>query len=116
MEAPLREILVKSLLGGLIIALVLTLAKLQRYVLAGLLVSVPAVSLYTFWWIGREHGAEKMRVSLHAALWSALPWALYLLVAYLLAGRVPNWLALGAGVLTYLAANTVVYFALQRFS
>jgi uncharacterized membrane protein (GlpM family) len=114
MDAAVRDILVKSVLGGLIIALVLTLARFRLYVLSGLLVSVPAVSLYTFWWIGREHGTEKMRVAIHAALWSAIPWALYLLVAYLLAGRVSNWLALGAGVLTYLAANSLVWLMLHR--
>jgi len=114
MDAAMRDILVKSVLGGVLIALVLTLARLRLYVLSGLLVSLPAISLYTFWWIGKEHGPAKMRVSVFAALWSAIPWALYLLVAYLLAGRVPTWLALGAGVLTYLATNGVVWLLLQR--
>ena len=115
MDPAVRDVLVKSALGGLMIALLLSLARLRLYVLSGLLVSLPAVSLYTFWWIGREHGPEKMRVSIHAALWSAVPWALYLLVAYCLTGRVPNWAALGAGVSTYLGATGLLWLALRQF-
>ena len=42
------DILGKSLLGGLLIAILLTLARLRHYVITGLLVSIPAVSLYTW--------------------------------------------------------------------
>lgn len=116
MDAAFRDILVKSVLGGVTIALILTLAKFRQHLLAGLLVSVPLVSLYTFWWIGKEHGTGKMQVAVRAALWSALPWALYLLVAHALAGRTSTSLALLAGMVTYLAANSLVYLFLQRLA
>jgi uncharacterized membrane protein (GlpM family) len=96
------DILIKSILGGLMIALLLSLARFGRYVITGLLVSVPAVSLYTWWWIGREHGPEALRISVKAAIWSAIPWVSYLAVVHLLAGRLPLWLVLAAGVLTWL--------------
>jgi uncharacterized membrane protein (GlpM family) len=114
MEATLRDIIIKSILGGLMIALILTLARLRQYVIAGLLVSVPTISLYTFWWIGKDQGAEAMRVAIRAALCGAGPWALYLLVAYLLAPRLPAWAALGAGVVAYLSANAVVWLFLRK--
>lgn len=116
MDAAVRDIAIKSILGGLMIALVLSLAKLKQFQLAGLLVSIPTISLYTFWWIGKEYGAGKMRVSIHAALWSALPWALYLLVAYLLAGRYPTWIALAGGVVTYLVTNSALLLLLRYFA
>lgn len=96
------------------IALILTLARLRMYLLSGLLVTVPAISLYTFWWIGRAHGAGAMRTAIHAALWGAFPWILYLLVAYLLARRLATWVALLAGVGAYLLSNAVVYVLLLR--
>ena len=113
MDAAVRDIIVRSVLGGLLIALVLSLARMKLYVVSGLLVSVPAVSLYTFWWIGHERGAPAMRTAVHAALWSAIPWALYLLVSYLLAARLPIWLALISGVATYLLTNGIVWLLLQ---
>lgn len=116
MDTALRDILVKSLLGGLMIALILTLARFRQYTLAGLLVSLPAVSLYTFWWIGKEHGPEKMQLAVRAALCGALPWALYLWVAHTLASRTSTSLALLAGMVTYLATNSLVYYLLQRFA
>lgn len=116
MDAAVRDILVKSVLGGLMIALILTLAKFRQHTLAGLLVSLPAVSLYTFWWIGKEHGPEKMQLAVRAALWSALPWALYLLVAHTLASRTSTSLALLAGMVAYLATNSLVYYLLQRLA
>jgi len=107
------DILVKSLLGGLLIALLLSLARLRHYVITGLLVSIPAISLYTWWWIGREHGADSLRVSVRAAMWSAIPWVAYLAVVYLLAGKTPLWLALALGVLAWLIIAAIFALALQ---
>lgn len=70
------DILVKATLGGVMIAALLSLARLRQYVITGLLVSIPAVSLYTWWWLGREHGAASLRVSVRAAMWSASPGSL----------------------------------------
>ena len=112
-SAGYLDILVKSAVGGLLIALLLSLARLRQYVITGLLVSIPAVSLYTWWWIGREHGADTLRLSVRAAMWSAIPWVIYLGVVYLLAGRVPLWLALSAGVLAWLIIAAAFAFALQ---
>ncbi len=107
------DILVKATLGGVMIAALLSLARLRQYVITGLLVSIPAVSLYTWWWLGREHGADSLRVSVRAAMWSAIPWVTYLAVVYLLVGRVPLWLALAAGVLAWLVIAAAFAFVLQ---
>ncbi len=95
------------------IALLLSLARFRFYFISGLLVSVPTVSLYTFWWISKQQGAEAMRVTLRGAMLGAGPWVLYLLVAYLLAPRVPPWAALFAGVATYLVTNSLVWLLLR---
>lgn len=107
------DILIKSAIGGVVIAVLLTFARLRQYVITGLLVSVPAVSLYTWWWVGKEHGAESLRISVRAAMWSAIPWLTYLSVVYLLTGRVPLWVALVSGVLAWLAVSTVFALVLQ---
>ena len=95
------DLAMKGAAGGLLIALLLLLARGRHYVVSGLLVSMPAVSLYTWWWIGREHGASSLRMAVRAAMWGAIPWVAYLGVVYLLAGRVPIWVALAAGVLAW---------------
>jgi len=107
------DILVKAVLGGAMIALLLSLARMGRYVITGLLVSVPAVSLYTWWWVGREHGVEALRVSLRAAMWSAIPWVIYLGVVYGLVRRLPLWAALACGVGAYLAMAGLFAVVLQ---
>jgi membrane protein GlpM len=107
------DIAVKALIGAVIIALLLSLARLRQYVITGLLVSVPAVSLYTWWWVGREHGADTLRISVRAAMWSSIPWVLYLGTVYALAGRVPLWLALVSGVFVWLAVAAVFAYMLQ---
>ena len=107
------DIVVKAALGGVLIALLLSLARLRQYVITGLLVSIPAVSLYTWWWIGKEHGAPSLRISVRAAMWSAIPWVAYLAVVYLLAGRAPLWLALAAGVIAWLVIAAAFALALQ---
>jgi membrane protein GlpM len=107
------DIALKAALGGAIIAVLLALARHGQYVITGLLVSTPAVSLYTWWWIGREHGAQSLRVSVRAAMWSAVPWVIYLAVVYLLAGRAPLWLALAAGVAAWFVTAAVFAIALQ---
>jgi membrane protein GlpM len=99
------EILVKSALGGLLIALLLSFARRGNYIVTGLLVSVPAISLYTWWWVGREEG--------RAAMWSAIPWVIYLFVVYLLAGRLPLWMALLCGVVSYLIFAAIFLVVLE---
>ena len=95
------------------IALLLTLARLRQRVLTGILVSMPVISLYTWWWVGTEQGTQALRTSLRAAMWSAAPWVAYLALVYLLVGRVPLWLGLGVGWLTWLALALVCMLALQ---
>ncbi len=107
------DIVLKSAMGGLLIAVLLLLARLGKHVITGLLISIPAISLYTWWWIGREHGVETLRVSVRAAMWSAIPWVLYLGVVYALAGRVPLWLALAAGVAAWLMVVALFALVLQ---
>ena len=115
-SAGYLDIVLKSALGGLLIAVLLLLARLGKYVITGLLVSVPAISLYTWWWIGREHGVQTLRVSVRAAMWSAIPWVLYLAVVHALAGRLPLWLALAAGVAAWLVIAAIFALALQSRS
>ena len=86
----------------MLIAVVLMVARGREYTISGLLVSVPAVSLYTWWWINAEHGSGAVKQAVRAAMWSAVPWVAYLGVVYLLAGRLPMWAALALGVLTWL--------------
>jgi membrane protein GlpM len=107
------EILVKSALGGLLIALLLSFARRGNYIVTGLLVSVPAISLYTWWWVGREEGSQALRTAVRAAMWSAIPWVIYLFVVYLLAGRLPLWMALLCGVVSYLIFAAIFLVVLE---
>jgi membrane protein GlpM len=108
------DILIKAVLGGAIIALLLLLARHGQYIITGLLVSVPAVSLYTWWWIGREHGPDPLRISVRAAMWSAIPWVIYLAVVYALAGRLSLWLTLLIGWLAWFVVAFIFAIVLQR--
>jgi membrane protein GlpM len=101
------DIVAKSLLGAALIAAMLLFARRGDYIITGLLVSVPAVSLYTWWCIGSEQGSQALRVAVRSAMWSAIPWVLYLFVVYLLADRLPLWLTLACGVLSYLAIASI---------
>lgn len=107
------DIAIKAVLGGLLIALLLSLARLGHYILTGLLVSVPVISLYTWWCIGREQGTEALRVSVRAAMWSAIPWVIYLGVVYVFAGRCPLWLSLVFGVVAYLIVASIFLLVMQ---
>ncbi len=106
------DILLKAFLGGLLIAGLLSLARRGHYLITGMLVSLPAISLYTWWWLGREDGPDALRSAVQAAIWGAIPWVMYLSVVYLLAGRLPLWLTLLCGVGTYLAIASIFMFVL----
>ena len=108
------DILVKAALGGALIATILLLARGREYTISGLLVSVPAVSLYVWWWINAEHGSAAVKEGVRAAMWSAIPWVAYLGVVYLLAGRLPMWMALALGVLTWLVITLAFAAVLRR--
>jgi len=107
------DIAIKAALGGVLIAVLLSLARMRQHVITGLLVSMPVISLYAWWWIGTEQGAESLRVTVRAAIFSAIPWVAYLAVVYLLAGRAPLWLVLATGWFAWFAIALVFYAVLQ---
>ncbi len=107
------DIAIKATLGGVIIAILLSLARMRQHVLTGLLVSMPVISLYTWWWIGTEQGPGPLRTTLRAAILSAIPWTAYLAVVYLLAGRAPLWVALASGWLAWLIIAIAFWAVLQ---
>jgi len=106
------DILIKAILGGVLIAVLLSFARRGQYIITGLLVSLPAVSLYTWWWIGKGEGPKALRTAVQAAIWSAIPWVTYLVVVYLLAGRLPLWLTLLCGAGAYLVVASAFLFVL----
>lgn len=107
------DIAIKAVLGGVLIAVLLVLARLGHYLITGLLVSVPAVSLYTWWCVGHDSGPVALRVAVRAAMWSAIPWVIYLGVVYALVGRAPLWAALASGVAAYLVVAAVFLLVMQ---
>lgn len=101
------DIAVKALGGGVLVGLVLLLARVSSERLAGLFVLFPVINLITFFFIGSEEGAETLRNVLKATL-IAYPLGavstgtMFLLVSYVdyraaLLGGLLAWLG-GAGI------------------
>ena len=89
-------LIVKALLSGLIVAIVSEVARRAPGV-GALLVSLPTISLLTFFWLWRDTGDNEQVAALaQASFWYFLPsMPLFLVLPALLRSGTPFWAALG---------------------
>lgn len=107
---------IKSLISGVIIALISEIAK--RSPAAGALVaSLPLVSILGMIWLWRDtHDATRMAAHAGATFWYVIPsLPMFLLIPWLLRHGSGFWLALAAGCALTVALYLVMAFVGPRF-
>ena len=104
----MKLLLLRSLAGALMVALIDLLAGSRYFLLAGLAPLFPTFSLFAHYLVGVERGVEDLREVVRFGWWAMIPYALYLGVLYCLAGRTRLWGALGGAVTAWAVASYVL--------
>lgn len=100
------------LMGGITVTLVVLFAELGHPFLSGMVIVFPAVTVISFYFIGRAAGPEAVAVTAKSALYtSAVVWVPYILTVIYLAPRAGVNRALLMGIGVFLVVGSVwVYF------
>ncbi|XEG69074.1 GlpM family protein [Edwardsiella tarda] len=104
----------KALIGALAVLLIALCARSKNYYLAGLVPMFPTFALIAHYLVGRERSLDALRHTILFGLWAIIPYLIYLLSLYLLAGHLPLPLALLGAVLCWALAAGVLILLWQR--
>ena len=81
------DVIWKSGLGAVVLAMVLLLSRTSVSYLAGLMLFFPALGLPAFYFIGASEGPERLRSTIVAALLSMPLWIIWALAFYFFSYR-----------------------------
>ena len=84
------------------------IGKTSNYYLSALLLSFPGLSILAYYFMAREHGAEKVRTTSAFALCSVTAFAIFLLSLNLLLKRRSVGFSLAAAFLVWLFAALLI--------
>lgn len=103
------------LTGGITVTLIVLFAEMGRPFLSGLAIVFPAVTVISFYFIGRVAGPVSVAATARSALYtSAVVWVPYILTVIYFAPRVGVNRAIILGIGVFLVVGTVwVYFNLK---
>ncbi|GFZ30252.1 membrane protein GlpM [Clostridium zeae] len=72
------NLLIKCIVAVIIMIAVHFISKSHNYYIAGLVLSFPGLSILAYYFMYKEQGASKVRVTTHFAMLSAIPFVMFL--------------------------------------
>ena len=105
----------KCLLGALVVLLISILSKSKAFFIAGLVPLFPTFALIAHVIVFQQQGAEALRKTALFGLWSLIPYAIYLVMVYVLATKMPMWSCLGLATLCWVIAAIGLIYGWQMF-
>ena len=77
----------KSLIGAAAVLIIALLSRTSNFFVAGLVPLFPTFALIAHYIVGSERPAGDLRMTALFGLWSLIPYAIYLLIVYMLSVR-----------------------------
>lgn len=105
------DIVGRSIAAGLLVGLILLLAKTGRTQVAGLLVLFPAITLISFYFVGSGQGQQELQHVVKASVLASPVWFVFIGAMYFAIGQVDYRLALAIATAAWFIAG-LVYLAL----
>ena len=104
------SLLLKCLCGAVVVLLIAMLSKSKAFYIAGLVPLFPTFALIAHVIVAQQQGAAALQKTALFGLWALIPYAIYLVVVYVLANKMSLWSCLGlATVCWILAAASLIY-------
>ncbi|MHA3082775.1 GlpM family protein [Acinetobacter sp. ANC 3791] len=100
----------KCTLGALVVLLISILSKSKAFYIAGLVPLFPTFALIAHVIVFQQQGADALRRTALFGLWSLIPYAVYLIMVYLLATQMSVLSCLSLATLAWtIAAGVLLY-------
>ncbi|MBH8475261.1 GlpM family protein [Klebsiella pneumoniae] len=111
----MRALFLKCMLGAGVVLIISILSKSKAFYIAGLFSLFPTFALIAHVIVYQQKGAEALQKTALFGLWSLIPYAIYLVVVYVLATRMSMWSCLGAATLCWVVAAAGLIYGWQLF-
>ncbi|WP_066566596.1 GlpM family protein [Snodgrassella sp. CFCC 13594] len=102
------SLIIKGAIGAMVVLLIAVLSKSKSFYIAGLVPLFPTFALIAHVIVYQAQGTTGLRQTALFGLWSMIPYAVYLLLVYVLAERWPLWLVLGMATVAWVVAAMVL--------
>ncbi len=109
------SLFLKCVLGAAVVLLISILSKSKAFYIAGLVPLFPTFALIAHVIVSQQQGAEALRKTALFGLWSLIPYAIYLLMVYVLATKMSMWSCLGLATLCWIVAAAGLIYGWQFF-
>lgn len=109
------SLFLKCILGAAVVILISILSKSKAFYIAGLVPLFPTFALIAHVIVSQQQGAEALRKTALFGLWSLIPYALYLIMVYVLATKMSKWSCLGLATLCWIVAAAGLIYGWQIF-
>lgn len=100
----------KCMLGALVVLLISVLSKSKSFYIAGLVPLFPTFALIAHVIVFQQQGADALRRTALFGLWSLIPYAIYLIVVYLLATQMSVLNCLSLATLAWAVAAGILLY------
>lgn len=105
----------KCLLGALMVLIISVLSKSKSFYIAGLIPLFPTFALIAHVIVFQGQGAQALQKTALFGLWSLIPYAVYLVMVYVLAARVSVGACLGLATCAWGVAAGILLYAWTSF-
>mgnify|MGYP002653053046 FL=1 len=105
----------KCMLGAGVVLIISILSKSKAFYIAGLVPLFPTFAFIAHVIVFQQKGAEALQKTAQFGLWSLIPYAIYLVVVYVLATRMSMWSCLGLATLCWVVAAAGLIYGWQLF-
>ena len=105
----------KCILGAAVVLLISILSKSKAFYIAGLVPLFPTFALIAHVIVSEQQGAAALQRTALFGLWSLIPYAIYLLMVYVLATKMSIWSCLGVATLCGIVAAAGLIYGWQMF-
>jgi membrane protein GlpM len=105
---PTLELAVRTGLGALLVILVQLLARSENYYIAGMVPLFPTFALLSHYIVGKERTVAELRRTILLTILTLAPYSVYLIVLYLLVGRLELRWSLLVAVAAWGVATTIL--------
>ena len=107
------SLLLKCLLGAVVVLLIAMLSKSKAFYIAGLVPLFPTFALIAHVIVAQQQGTAALQKTALFGLWALIPYALYLVVVYVLANKMSLWSCLGLATACWIVAAAGLIYAWQ---
>ena len=105
----------KSLLGAAAVLIIALLSRTSNFFIAGLVPLFPTFALIAHYIVGSERPAGDLRMTALFGLWSMIPYAIYLLIVYVLSVRTSLTTTLLLATAGWTAAALILLLGWTRY-